>query len=347
MKERILYYDILNIVATFGVVAMHCNGLVHHYQPGLGWLQALSVDALFYWAVPIFFMLTGANLLGYQRKYGTKEFFKKRVLRTFIPFIIWATIAYVWQCAHGWMSPPTSVSELISAYLNTEMMGVYWFFIALFSVYLAIPVFASLVNDSGPKATKILWYVVILGFTFCMLLPNLLPLGGIEYNDRLVFPLSAGGCIIYAVLGYLVANHEFGQRARLLIYLGGIAALLLRLVTTAVFSGELEGVYKVFWGYTNFPTFFLVLAVFVLFKQIKWEKFFKSENQISLVVRIASASFGVYLIHMFIIRETMFIFDMGYDSWVLRLGAPLLIYLICLAVSLLFKKIPVIKRIIP
>ena len=54
-NSRTAYYDILNIVACFGVVSMHFNGLVHSYSPTTEWRQALLVDCVFYWAVPIFF----------------------------------------------------------------------------------------------------------------------------------------------------------------------------------------------------------------------------------------------------------------------------------------------------
>lgn len=63
MKKRVLYYDILNIIATFGVVMLHNNGLAHVFSNSPHWYQALGVEVLFYWPVPIFFMLSGATLI--------------------------------------------------------------------------------------------------------------------------------------------------------------------------------------------------------------------------------------------------------------------------------------------
>ena len=70
---RVIYFDILNVVAAFGVVAMHFNGLVHAYMPTWDWVQAHAVDCLFYWAVPVFFMLSGSTLMDYRDRYTTKE----------------------------------------------------------------------------------------------------------------------------------------------------------------------------------------------------------------------------------------------------------------------------------
>lgn len=79
MKKRIIYYDMLNIAAAFGVVCMHCNGIVHSYSNTSVWKQSLIVEVLAYWAVPIFFMLSGATLLKYQERYDTRIFIKKRI----------------------------------------------------------------------------------------------------------------------------------------------------------------------------------------------------------------------------------------------------------------------------
>lgn len=53
-KEKILYYDILNILACICVVAMHCNGIVHSYSNTIEWKSALIVEVVAYWAVPVF-----------------------------------------------------------------------------------------------------------------------------------------------------------------------------------------------------------------------------------------------------------------------------------------------------
>ena len=76
-KERIIYYDLLNVVATLCVIAMHCNGIVHTYSNTLDWKQSLIIEVIAYWAVPVFFMLSGATLLEYRKRYTTTMFFKK------------------------------------------------------------------------------------------------------------------------------------------------------------------------------------------------------------------------------------------------------------------------------
>ena len=80
-SKHILYYDLLNICACLCVIFLHCNGIAHFYSNTLAWKQALLVEVGAYWAVPIFFMLSGATLMNYRKRYSTKEFFKKRFFR--------------------------------------------------------------------------------------------------------------------------------------------------------------------------------------------------------------------------------------------------------------------------
>lgn len=55
------------------------------------WLRVL-INVLFYNAVPLFFMLSGATLIGYHKKYDTRTFLRKRIKRTLIPFLAMSCI---------------------------------------------------------------------------------------------------------------------------------------------------------------------------------------------------------------------------------------------------------------
>ena len=77
-NKRILYFDILNILACLSVVFLHSNSIVHTYTQLRAWKTALIFEVVLYWAVPVFIMLSGATLMKYKERYDTKTFFKKR-----------------------------------------------------------------------------------------------------------------------------------------------------------------------------------------------------------------------------------------------------------------------------
>lgn len=163
-SERIVYYDILNILACFCVILLHCNGMAHVYSNNRGWYISLIFECIACWAVPVFFMLTGATLMDYRKKYDTKTFFKKRVLKTLIPFVAWAIIVFIWKKTNNIIK----IDDLsVRGIMNFMILGneevTYWFFWAIFSIYLCLPVLSHLTED---KHRKILWYIAIVSAIF-------------------------------------------------------------------------------------------------------------------------------------------------------------------------------------
>lgn len=73
-NKRTVYMDILNIISCIAVCILHCNGIVHTYSNSIEWRQALVAESIFYFAVPIFIMITGATLFNYRSRYNTKEY---------------------------------------------------------------------------------------------------------------------------------------------------------------------------------------------------------------------------------------------------------------------------------
>lgn len=78
-KDRIVYFDILNILSIIAVIALHCNGIVHNFSTkySTAWATSLIVECVCYWAVPIFLMLSGANLIKYRKNMIQRHFLKK------------------------------------------------------------------------------------------------------------------------------------------------------------------------------------------------------------------------------------------------------------------------------
>lgn len=90
--SRTLYFDVLNVLGTLFVVWIHFGNEVHWYDGSTVWYWCLFIQVIAYWAVPVFFMLTGATLMDYQKKYSTKTFFIRRFRKTVIPYLFWGAI---------------------------------------------------------------------------------------------------------------------------------------------------------------------------------------------------------------------------------------------------------------
>ena len=219
----VLYYDVLNILACLAVIALHHNGEVWNFADSMIWKSALGAECFFFWAVPVFFMISGATLLNYREKYSTGTFFKNRIIRTVIPWFFWSIVVLIWKTSTGQMTleshDPVSIANL---FLNSKIENVYWFFPCLFGLYLAMPIYSMLV-----KNRKLLWYVVILNFILVSCVPVINLWTGLNIN--IIIP-GISGMIIFPVLGYLASTTEIKLPYRLLIYALGLGGTLFRYI---------------------------------------------------------------------------------------------------------------------
>ena len=77
-RKHLVYVDVLNIMSCFAVVMLHVS--LNVFNPSdTYWTQAVLFQAIAIFAVPIFFMISGMNLIGYADKYDTKTFLKETV----------------------------------------------------------------------------------------------------------------------------------------------------------------------------------------------------------------------------------------------------------------------------
>lgn len=115
-KHRNRYFDLLNVAACLSVVVLHNTGQVFDYSTSGTWFSALLLQTLCHFSVPVFFMLSGATLLEYRKRYTTREYFHKRWQRIGIPFIFWTLFYVGWNQMVLHTEPLTGVSDLLDIF---------------------------------------------------------------------------------------------------------------------------------------------------------------------------------------------------------------------------------------
>ncbi len=266
-SNRVIYFDILNIIAIIAVIAMHCNSIVHGKPNSTAWTTSLVIECICYFAVPLFCMLSGATLMNYREKYDTKTFFKKRLLKVAIPFIFWAIIMFVWKIHIGWINIQ-SINipiKFINAFFANKEEATYYFMFIILGLYLTMPLLSLLAKK---EYTKQLWFVVLLYFIFNAFLPNILELFKIQLNTNLTVQL--GGYAIFIILGYLLSTQNITKKYRILIYAGAIIGLIYRFATTFYLSKQAGSVVKTTWGYTSWHAILLTATVFLIIKNLNF-----------------------------------------------------------------------------
>ena len=338
-SKRIEFIDYLNIFCCLSVIALHCNGCFWNFSYERYWITSVFIECIFYFAVPVFFMISGVNLIDYRDKYDIKMFLKKRLVKIFIPFLFWSIVwILITKQYRG-----KDLLDILEIIVHTKAQGVYWFFIPLFSVYLSIPIFGLIDKESRKYAYE---YIVGLSILFVATLPLVCNLLKISYNYGLV-PYISAGYLMYPLMGWLFFNcYKFTLRQRKIIYVAGLIGLLTRLLTVLFWSLDAGKIINVMGGYTALPTVAYSSAVFVLF-QYDLERIVNFEylRRFNLT-KIAGYSFGVYLLHMGVIKFlTKVISFSTYSIWWRTLGV-LVVYGLCVLCVVVLRKIPFLNRIV-
>lgn len=339
-RERSLTIDILNILSCLAVIALHHNGLVHSYDGSPAWKESLVAECVFYWCVPVFFMISGATLMEYRNRYSTSVFLKRRFLRTVVPWFLWSAIFLFWkvQTDQIVIEDRSVLKQCLEMIVNNKVMQVYWFFNVLFACYLVIPVFSILGTNR-----KVLWYVVGLNFIFSSVLPTVSKWLDFSYN--LSVPV-VGSCMIYILLGYLLKDITLNKKQRYLLYIIGFGMMIFRYVYTYHFSSITGITDTSIKGFQVFHAVLYSVAIWILGWNINWRTVIPKWLQDRLPT-IASCSLGVYLTHIFVMYYEKQLLSLNNHSFIWRTICILLTYIASLMITLILKKIPIIRILVP
>ena len=111
----------------------------------------------------------------------------------------------------------------------------------------------------------------------------------------------------------------------------------------SIAAGKIVSTYK---GYTNLPTVLYSMGVFTFIKYdlVKIMKF----DIVSKIVNFLNPyTFGVYLIHWFVLRVLIKTFNINIQLLSFRLIGPIIILVISIVVIWLIRNVPGVSKIVP
>ena len=346
-ERHFFYISLLNVISALSVVMLHANGAFWHYREGRNWAVNNVIECVFYFAVPIFFMLTGATLFDYQKRYDTKTFFKRRFTKIIIPFVVWSIFGVFYYSViqgNGW---DLNLSNMFNALVSGSYVGIFWFFPPLICIYLAIPLMASIEEK---KKMKVMQYIAVVGLILNIVVPFLIALCNRFLHTTFEWPYAINfmsGYILYSVIGYLLHNYKLVKKQRLIIYALAIIGLLVHIVGTYILSRRVGHVDMLFKEYLNLPCMLYSVGIFVFFKQLA-----NSKKLVSAIKRpvlfLQKYTFAIYLLHSFAISEFIKFSGLDPDRLLYVILAFVFTVPVCVIITFLIRKIPKVgKYILP
>ena len=337
------YISVLHVVCAFAVVVLHANNSFWQFEKSGRWIFSNFLESIFYFAVPVFMMVSSATLLDYRDRYDTKTFAKKRVQKAVIPYLFWTAVALIVFGATKKIDfQPNPIERIVRAFFHADVyeMNIYNFFLELFVCYLCIPLLSLIPKE---KRQKPFLFVIVYFFAAHAVLPLVFNFFGIGITLPKL-PIL-GSYMIFMFIGYYISTYSIGKKWRIVIYALGIGGLLVQLCGTWILSYHYNRLFTIFKGYVNAPSVFYATAVFTFFKHLEGKKI--CDGLYKICKPFVPTTFGIYLIHRYFILFAWDYLHIAKTSVLFITIGSIVVFFLSYAVVKVLQKIPVVKKILP
>lgn len=306
-NNRIVYVDMLRILSIIAVIVLHYTAEVltstNNFNSSAWWISN-GFNSISRFAVPVFFMISGAMILRTNiRSY--REFYAKRVIPLLIPLLTWSLI-------YGLYNQYYIIRSNMNAYefaidfgfrLLTDRNYVHlWFLYAIIAIYMTVPLISKFIRSCSERDLRyylLFWFIVSIAYRF---ISDAVFRATEQYINIPIMNIPFFmGFLGYFILGHYLFHFNLPLKAKNLLYNLGIVSFFLTPVATyfaSMHSGVLD---EMFYGNYSITVFFMSVGLFIFFKE-KEPHLSKSVNHKvqKLIGSISKASFSIYLIHLLV-----------------------------------------------
>ncbi len=345
-SARIAWPEYLTIASMFTVVWVHVTaGVIKNAPDSYVWWASNIAESVARWPVPIFVMLSGYFLLDPAKNYTIGSFYRKRVARVLIPIIFWSVFYIAFSLYQRYLAgQPVGLKHVIGPVVLGLPYYHLWYLYMLAGLYLFTPFLRKIISSSIKQELVFLCMVI---FVFAMLVDAAnffyFRFYDTETNGSLFVTWS------FSYLGYFLAGYLLGKVVDIKIGLSGLVCLLLlSMAATAIGIYMLTERYSYtvgcYFGSNLGPNVVITsLAVFLIAKRLS-SKVVKAK----FISNVSLSMLGVYVMHPFFI---VCLGALGFKAINFNpvIGIPLVtvcVFLICLVLSEVIKRIPFVNRII-
>ena len=338
------YIYLTKILAAFSVVLLHANTSFWHFKYNeykKYWESCNLMIGIFYFAVPSFVLCIGATLLNFNKKYGIKEYYKKRIIKVVFPLLGWSVLLYFYRVyfLKNMKKENINFVYLWNLYYMHKINHIFSSLHSFLIIYMIIPLVAYVEKS---EKMKIYSYCLITLFIIQMLIPYLIRLlqPSLFWFYNIKIELT-----IYIFAGYIIQNNKFSQKIRILIYLFGILGLFLIIYGTRILTLKYKRLILLHLGYLNVPCFLYSCSIFLFIKESSFLIFKKINKE--FIIKLGQLTIGPFFLHYPIIDTYSKFFNVNKYNLKYRLFDGIIICIICFIITAFLKKILILKYLVP
>lgn len=207
MKEKRVDYELLRLIAIFGVVFNHSQNrgfelyMAENCSP-VNYAGSLFLGILCKIAVPLFFLVSGGLLL--NREETIWDTLKKRVLRIFVALVLFSGVLYLFWVSWGYVEAP-GILDFVRRLWASGVSIPYWYLYTYLGFMLLLPMLRTMVRGMNDMTFVYLAGLHLLLYGVFSSIALLMQLGPV--NPDLVLPMVEP-YLFYFIMGYYLA-HRF------------------------------------------------------------------------------------------------------------------------------------------
>lgn len=277
------------------------------------WLSSLLSQSLAIFAVPIFFMVSGMNLIGYRSRYSTRTFLKRRLLRVGVSLFLASLFAYLLLCTfpHSFFDAESfegvaSAGDFLTRFLTNGILDIYWFLYAIIYLYLLTPLLSLMT-----RRKRVQEYILALCLIVSIVIPFMTHLGvdSAYFQTLFGWPLFSNVNLFYFLLGYYISTHVRPSK-RIWPFVGAylLSAVLMfagGLLECGFFgSSEMNPYNNYLIGITSPFCVLMSISLFQLARSLEGRLQRLSGRVRQAISRISGCAFGIYLFHILFVNLT-------------------------------------------
>lgn len=349
-SHRLIHVELLRLLAMFLVIFNHTGErgffLFADRMESPFYIPYMLASVFCKIAVPIFFMISGALLLGKEESLG--QLFSKRIARMVIVLILISVPYYFWL--HR--SPETSVADFFSHIYGNSATTALWYLYSYIGLLLVMPFLRNMVKNMQERDFMylLLGHIILVGVLPC--LEFCLWEGNVTLRESFSAVLFTTQNVFYVLIGYylerILDNKYYTARnVWLSILLSAVALIVTCLMIH--YQVQITDVCNSAQSQTFFNCFICIpaMSVYFLMKYIAPKtKFQRLKTCVSI---LGGAVFGVYLIEKFMRTLTGYVYTLLVPiagSFVASVIWSLAALCCGLVIIVSIKHIPVIKTVI-
>lgn len=354
-KKKHLYIEVIRIIAIYWVIFNHTEEkgyfLFSTYEKGSFAFWMSVVPAVFCRVgVPLFFAISGALLLG-KNDEEIKYVWKKRIPRIIFILVVFSFLYYILRVVMG--LEQFKMSRFIIGLLTKGWNMPFWFLYAYIAFLSSLPFLRSFVYAMQDKNTW--WYLICVAVVVQGIIPvvqYLLWKGEFVLNGYLTPGWLTYAIFIYPCIGYFLHSKFKIEDKKQIWYMLFIDIMCIGISSfmtyyKAIIDKECSEIFLDSFVLINMITVFSFCKYY--FKDISIET-----TKGRMIQLLGSCTFGVYLIHVLVIRILEYFLHIGdVFTEVFRINELITSYLICVIVmsissigALIMKRIPFLGRMV-